>query len=68
MFKGVARLIKVRGLRKIVSELRCVQFLCAEYALLGGLVPRKFLKLSCLRLNLLAILAKSLLEMYCSNK
>ena len=53
------------------SELRCVQFLCAEYALFwgsGGLVPGKFLKISCLRLNLLVILAKSLLEMYCFNE
>ena len=32
---GVARFIKVRGLKN--SELRYVQFLCAEYALFGGL-------------------------------
>jgi len=42
-----------------------VQFLCAEYALFGesgGLPPEKNFKISCLRLNLLAILAKSLLK------
>ena len=33
--KGVARFIKVRGLKK--NKLRYVQFLCAEYALFGGL-------------------------------
>ena len=33
-----------------------------------GLAPRKNLKISCLRLNLLAILAKSLLETYCFNE
>jgi len=45
-------------------------FLCAEYALFGGLGagPQKNLKIICLRLNLLAILAKSLLEMYCFNE
>jgi len=66
--KGVARFIKVRGLKN--SEWRYVQFLCAEYALFGGLgaCPQKNLKISCLRLNLLAILAKSLLEMYCFNE
>ena len=58
------------GLRKIRSELRYVQFLCAEYASLGGLglALKKFLKVSCLRLNLLAILAKSLVKMYCFMK
>ena len=44
-----------------------MQFLCAEYALFGGL-GAKNLKISCLRLNLLAILAKSFLEMYCFNE
>ena len=45
--KGVARFIKVRGLKN--GELRYVQFLCAEYALfggLGGLPPEKFLKIA----------------------
>ena len=33
-----------------------------------GKPPEKLLKISCLRSNLLAILAKSLLKMYCFNK
>jgi len=33
-----------------------------------GRAPRKNLKISCLRLNLIAILAKPLLEMYCFNE
>ena len=45
-----------------------MQFLFAEYALFGGLGACPQLKISCLRLNLLAILAKSLLEMYCFNE
>jgi len=41
--KGVARFIKVRGLKNY--KLRYVQFLCAEYVLFGGLgacPPKKF--------------------------
>jgi len=64
--KGVARFIKVRGVKKN-SELRYAQFLCAASAL--AIHPKKNLKIGSLGLNLLVIiiLTKSLLKMLCFN-